>query len=77
MQLAKEVGLTKIVLESDCMGVVVKLNSKELDRSVHGQLIKDIKVLLGDFEESSVSHVRRTGNEVAHRLTKDGGWLRK
>jgi hypothetical protein len=49
MQLAKEVGLTKIIFESDCMGVVVKLNSKELDRSVHGQLIKDSKVLFGDF----------------------------
>jgi hypothetical protein len=28
--------------------------------------------MLGKFEASSILHVRRSGNEVAHRLAKEG-----
>jgi hypothetical protein len=28
--------------------------------------------MLSKFEVSSINHVRRTSNEVAHRLAKDG-----
>jgi hypothetical protein len=70
--LAKEAGTSKLALETDCAGAVSKLNNREVDRSAHGPLVEDIKLLLGEFEESLVTHVRRSCNGVAHRLAKEG-----
>jgi hypothetical protein len=52
--------------------VVSKLRKEELDRSVHGPLVEEIKVLIGEFEDSMIKHVRRSGNGVAHKLAKEG-----
>jgi ribonuclease HI len=72
VQLAKEVGVSTLALESDCAGAVAKLKAQEVDRSVHGPLVKEIKALLGDFEVFSISHVRRSSNTVAHVLAREG-----
>jgi hypothetical protein len=69
-QLAKSLGLRKVVLETDCATTVVKMVDKELDRSIHGPIVEEIKGLLQDFEEVRVKHVRRSGNMVAHKLAK-------
>jgi hypothetical protein len=61
-----------LALETDCLGAVAKLTSKELDRSIHGPLVEDIKKMLREFEASSINHVRRSGNVGAHRLAKEG-----
>jgi hypothetical protein len=37
--------------------------------------VEDIKILLLDFVEVGVRHVRRAGNGVAHSLAKDGTCL--
>jgi ribonuclease HI len=70
--LAKEMGSSKLVLETDCLGAVTKLRGIDLDRSGHGPLVEEIKALLEEFEDFSVIHVRRLCNEVAHRLAKEG-----
>jgi ribonuclease HI len=70
LQLAKSLGLRKVVLETDCATAVVKMVDKELDRSIHGSIVEEIKGLLQDFEEVRVKHVRRSGNMVAHKLAK-------
>jgi hypothetical protein len=70
--LAKEMGSVKLILESDCAGAMSKLRSGELDRSAQGPLVEDIKALLGEFEDVLITHVRRSCNEVAHRLAKAG-----
>jgi hypothetical protein len=67
-----EVGVTKLVLETDCAGAVAKLKTDGLERSVHGPLVEEIKQLLKGFDDFSVVHVRRTGNVVAHSLAKEG-----
>jgi ribonuclease HI len=72
VRLAKELGVSRINLEMDCAGAVSKLNHQELDRSAHGPLVEDIKLLLGEFEEVVVTHARRSCNGVAHRLAKEG-----
>jgi hypothetical protein len=59
-----------VCLESDCLGVVAKLRSGDIDRSLHGPLVEEIKTLLGGFVDHSIRHVRRTCNDVAHRLAK-------
>jgi hypothetical protein len=43
-----------------------------LDRSVHGPLVEEIKALLREFDNILICQVRRSGNEVAHRLAKEG-----
>jgi ribonuclease HI len=70
--LAKETGVRKLVLETDCAGAVAKLKAQEMDRSVHGPLVEEIKSLLGDFDEFSIRQVRRSSNPVAHVLAKEG-----
>jgi hypothetical protein len=63
----KDLGAAKVVLESDCLGMIKKPRSKELDRLVHGPLVEDIKIALRGFDEIRVHHVRRSANEVANR----------
>ena len=70
--LAQEAGVRKLVLETDCMGVVSKLKNGELDRSVHGPLVEEIKELLKTFDDRKIMHVRRSANGVAHTLAKRG-----
>jgi ribonuclease HI len=72
LQLAVDKGIDRVVLESDCLGAVVKLNNKEIDRSSHGPLVEEIKLLLSGFTDHYVRHVRRTCNGVAHSLAKVG-----
>jgi hypothetical protein len=46
VNLAIQRGETKIILEIDCQSVVTKLQREELDRSIHGTFVEDIKALL-------------------------------
>lgn len=72
VNLAKEIGITKLALETDSTAVAAKLPSMERDRSVHGPLVEEVKALLGEFQEITVKAVRRSANEVAHKLAKYG-----
>jgi ribonuclease HI len=70
--LAKEKGKSKVMLEMDCLGAAAKLKGKELDRSIQGPLVKEIKGLMGEFEDIRVTHIRRSCNGVAHSLAQLG-----
>jgi hypothetical protein len=72
VHLAKEGGVRKLALETDCLGAVAKLTSKELNMSIHGPLVEDIKKMLGEFEACSINHVRRPGNVVSTSFSKRG-----
>jgi hypothetical protein len=61
-----------VLLETDCAAVVSKLHCRERDRSLLGPLVEDVKLMLQDFAEAEVRHVRRVGNSVAHCLAKLG-----
>jgi hypothetical protein len=52
--------------------VVTKLQREELDRSIHGTLVEDIKALLRHLQGSSIRFVKREANIAAHRFAKDG-----
>jgi ribonuclease HI len=69
---AKELGLEKVLLETDCAAVVSKLHGKEMDRSIYGPLVDEVKLMLQEFAEAEVGHVRRVCNGVAHCLAKLG-----
>jgi ribonuclease HI len=72
VELARDAGVSKLVLETDCAGAVAKLKNAEMDMSIHRPLVEEIKKMLRDFDASSIEHVRRHNNEVAHRLAKRG-----
>jgi hypothetical protein len=55
----------------DCMDVVAKLGNLEMDRSVYGPLVEELKPLLRGFDHRTVTHVQRSCNGLAHSL----GWL--
>jgi hypothetical protein len=55
--MAKEYDIRKLVLETDCVGAVNKLKAQELDRSVHGLLVEEIKTLLREFEDAVICQV--------------------
>jgi hypothetical protein len=52
--------------------VATKLSKEDQDRSAYGPLVSEIKNLLQSFVESSVCAVRRSANEAAHLMTKEG-----
>jgi hypothetical protein len=62
----------RVVFELDSASVVSKLQVEETDRSVHGILIEQIKCELRTGREFVVKWARRSANEVAHRLAKEG-----
>jgi ribonuclease HI len=70
--LAKDMGVDRIVLESDCMSALAKIIGDGIDRSLHGHLVEEIKVLLAGFAEHRLRHVHRSCNGVAHLLAKEG-----
>jgi hypothetical protein len=64
--------LHKVVFELDSASVVSKLHMEDVDRSVHGILIEQIKRELRNGRDYLVKWARRSANEVAHRLAKEG-----
>jgi hypothetical protein len=46
VELASAAGVSKLVLETDCAGAVAKLKNAEMDRSIHGPMMEEIKEML-------------------------------
>jgi hypothetical protein len=55
--LPKEKSMAKVVLELDCSGAVGNLTNKELDRSMHGTLVEEIKDSLKELDVVHIKHV--------------------
>ncbi|KAL0449808.1 UNVERIFIED_CONTAM: putative mitochondrial protein [Sesamum latifolium] len=68
--LAERFGWRRITLEGDCANLYFKLVSCLPDCSALGIITRDIKSLASAFDSCSFSLVRRTGNQVAHRLAR-------
>jgi hypothetical protein len=62
----------KVILKTDCCGVVAKLANGDRDRSLYGSMIEDIKYLLQGFSDTVVRSIRREANGVAHIMAKEG-----
>jgi ribonuclease HI len=67
INLLKRLKLTKVIMELDSSTVVPKLNSHEVDRSVHGILVEETKKALREVDDHVVKWVRRSANGVAHK----------
>ncbi|KAL0355952.1 UNVERIFIED_CONTAM: putative mitochondrial protein [Sesamum radiatum] len=73
--LAGRFGWRRIVLEGDCANLYFKLVSYQLDCSALGIITRDVKSLASAFDSCSFSLVRRSGNQVAHRLARQATTL--
>jgi ribonuclease HI len=71
VNLAKEMQVQKVMLESDSTGVIGKLLKEGLDRSAYGQLVEEIKAILKNFEDLSVRAVWHSANRAADLLAKE------
>ncbi|KAL2933158.1 hypothetical protein RDABS01_016277 [Bienertia sinuspersici] len=72
LQIALEIGLTKIILEVDNLKLCQYLKKDKKEPTTLGKIVQDIKVLPSQCTDISFSHVKREGNKVAHHLAKLG-----
>jgi ribonuclease HI len=70
VEICVRLGFSEIILEGDSMEVVQALNQEDSSWGRYGFFINDAKILLQQVQHWKVSHVKRTANEVAHRLAK-------
>jgi hypothetical protein len=66
---AQEKGFSEIILGSDCLSALQRLNSSVTDRSSMGPVIEDIK-LSRSFSSCEFRHVPRELNVAAHQLAR-------
>lgn len=70
LRIALEAGLSKIILETDCMKLFYALQKGKGDNSMFGCVVKDILTLASLCTSISYSHAKRNGNLAAHKLDK-------
>ncbi|KAK8491137.1 hypothetical protein V6N12_047576 [Hibiscus sabdariffa] len=68
---ARELGLSRMIIEGDSLTVIKKLNSDVVDRSLICPIVHDIKILSKDFSIISLCFVRRGANKAAHALSHE------
>ncbi|KAL6216811.1 hypothetical protein ACLB2K_010029 [Fragaria x ananassa] len=68
-EMARELQLFPIVLESDCLNLV-KATQSDMEDSAFGMIVEDIKQDLLSLNSSFFSHVFRESNLVAHKLAR-------
>ncbi|XP_030943104.1 uncharacterized protein LOC115968042 [Quercus lobata] len=68
---ARELGFSRVCFEGDAELVVKCLQSGLVSNALTGHLVKDFMSIRGYFQSSSIIHVRRQGNHVAHALARD------
>ena len=62
---------TKLIVESDCAGVVKALTSRERDRSRWCAVLEEARNIIGLLDECQITKVRREANSVADALARD------
>jgi hypothetical protein len=75
LSFAHEEHLNNLIVATDCLIVVKRVESKLKDRSSCGPIIKDIKNLIGTFNSCSINHVSRFQNVVGHYLARSAECL--
>jgi hypothetical protein len=76
VSLANDEGFDKAMVVSDCLSLILRLQSSELDRSMVGVVVQDIKLLAASFASISFSHVYRQCNESAHIMARSAEHFR-
>ena len=67
---AREEGVDRAIFATDCLSLVQRLNSSEMDRSSVGLVVEGIRFLARDFSMISFVHIKRSLNEATHLLAR-------
>ncbi|XP_065616451.1 uncharacterized protein LOC136061926 [Quercus suber] len=70
VQFVYDLGFQKVILEGDSLGLIKALKAEEHNLSPLGLLVEDVKLVANNFVSLSYSHIKRSGNSVAHNLAK-------
>ena len=70
LALAKDLGLTRVILEGDSPVVIKALRKEEQLLSPTGLLLEDVRMLSQSFQKLLYSHTKREGNSVAYSLAR-------
>ena len=70
MAFAQELGIAEFILEGDLEAVINSLRSKEASFSSFGHLLESTKSTLVSSNCITFSHIRRSGNKIAHNLAR-------
>jgi hypothetical protein len=66
----RNLGFESVELEGDAREIILAIGNSEEADSIHGNLLIETRQMLESLPSWRVSHVRREGNMVAHRLSK-------
>jgi ribonuclease HI len=76
IQKAADLGVSRLILETDASSIVQAVKSMEIDRSTAGGLIWELKDLIAsNFFSVDVNHIARSCNSVADMLAALGARL--
>jgi ribonuclease HI len=71
VEFCRDLGLREVIFEGDSLQVVNMIRDHEESWSRFGQVVADIKTVLGSFRRCDFQHVRRAQNNAAHGLAKE------
>jgi ribonuclease HI len=73
LEYAAELGMRRVVLETDAISIAKALPEPGIDRSIIGSVLCDIKTIMyNEFSECTISHVSRDCNMIADTLAAMG-----
>ena len=70
LALAKDLGVTRVILEGDSLVVIKALREEKQLLSLTGLLLEDVRMLSQSFQKLLYSHTKKDGNSVAHNLAR-------
>ena len=73
---AQELGINEFMLEGDSEAIINTLRSSEVSLTTYGHLLESAKSSLVTSKCIAFSHIRRSGNRVAHNLAKHARHVR-
>ncbi|KAL5544814.1 hypothetical protein UlMin_008598 [Ulmus minor] len=68
--LAKQMGFSAVILESDCLGVTKALDTRTIHDSDLSYVFDSIYEIYNEFDMYKFSYTPRIGNQVAHSLAR-------
>ena len=70
MEFAVDAGFTKLIIEGDNVNVMQAISSSQINCSLLGYVVDDIRHLVHCLEWARISFTRRGGNKVAYALAQ-------
>ena len=64
--------ITRVYIETDCIGVLQGVRNSAMEKSILGHSLKEVRERMWCIEHVSLLHTKREANNPAHELSKLG-----